>query len=160
MVDEVGVGILGMGSYLPPQIRGNDFWPSSFEPTDDAKRRKDFLAIERSSEGEKNAIPPEISVAMARFTGDSFWGARQRHVIDDEALTSDMEAEAARRAMREAGVRPDEIDLVIVHSLTPDCMMPSNAPALQAKLELTHAAAWSLDVSCASFEPQLLAPRR
>lgn len=156
MVDAIGVGILGMGSFLPPTIRGNDYWPSSFKPTDDAKRRKDFLAIERAPDGEKNPIAPEIAAAMARFAGDPFWGARKRHVIDDEMNTSDMEAEAARRAMRQAGVRPDEIDLVIVHSLTPDQLMPSNAPALQAKLELTNAAAWSLDVSCASFQPQLL----
>lgn len=157
MVDDIGIGILGMGSYLPPKIRDNGYWPSSFEPTDDAKRRKDFLAIERSEDGGKNDIPPEIAAAMARFAGDPFWGARKRHVIEDAAHTSDMEAEAARRAMREAGVRPDEIDLVIVHSLTPDQLVPSNAPTLQAKLELVHAAAWSLDVSCASFQPQLLA---
>jgi 3-oxoacyl-[acyl-carrier-protein] synthase-3 len=157
MIDAIGVGILGMGSYLPPRIRENDFWPSSFKPTDDGNRRKDFLAIERSSEGEKNEIAPEIAAAMARFEGDPFGGARRRHVIDDEADTSDMEAEAARGAMREAGVRPEEIDLVLVHSLPPDQVMPSNGPALQAKLGLVNAAAWSLDVSTASFLPQMVA---
>ncbi len=156
MVDSIGVGILGMGSFLPPKIRENDFWTASFNVADDAKLRKDFLSVERSADGEKNELLPEITAAMAQFAGDPFCGARRRHVIDDEADTSDMEAEAARRAMREARVRPDEIDLVIVNSLTPDQLSPSNAPALQAKLELVHAAGWSLDVSGASFQAQLL----
>src|SRR5205823_6471493 len=76
--------------------------------------------------------------------------------IDEHAETSDMEAEAARRAMRSAGVTPDRIDLVMVHSLTPDLLMPSNAPAVQAKCELVNATAWSVDVSCSSFQAQLL----
>ena len=51
----------------------------------------------------------------------------------------------------------EEIDLVLVHSLPPDQLMPSNAPALQAKLGLVNATAWSLDVSSASFLAQLVA---
>ena len=156
MVDAIGVGILGMGSFLPPRIRENDFWIASLNVPNDEARRKDFLSIERSAAGEKNEVLPEIAAAMAQYAGDPFCGARRRHVIDDEADTSDMEAEAARRAMREARVRPDEIDLVIVNSLTPDQLSPSNAPALQAKLELGRAAGWSLDVGGASFQPQLL----
>jgi len=154
MVDAIGVGILGMGSALPPRIRENDFWLSSVR--DEEGRRKDFLSVDRSLDGAKNDLRPEIAAAMAQFAGDPFGGARQRRVIDDEADTSDLEAEAARRALSEAGVRPDEIDLVIVHSLTPDRLMPSNAPAVQAKLGLVNAAGWSLDVSGASFQPQLL----
>jgi 3-oxoacyl-[acyl-carrier-protein] synthase-3 len=150
------VGILGMGSCLPPMIRENDFWSSTFALADEGKRGKDFLAIERSPDGRANEVPPDVAAAMARFAGDPFVGARRRHVLAEDAETSDMEAEAARRAMREAGVRPDEIDLLIVHSLTPDCLMPSNGPALQAKLELVNAAAICLDLSTASFQPQLV----
>jgi 3-oxoacyl-[acyl-carrier-protein] synthase-3 len=59
--------------------------------------------------------------------------------------------------MAAAGVGPRDIDLVLIHSLTPDRLMPSNGPAVQAKCELVNAAAWSVDVSCASFQPQLVA---
>jgi 3-oxoacyl-[acyl-carrier-protein] synthase-3 len=150
------IGILGIASYLPPEVRTNDFWGQEFLQQIEKKKKNDFLAIDRSARGEANAIPREISEAMAALGDDPFFGAQKRHVISDEAETSDMEAEAARRALRSAGVRPDEIDLVIVHSLVPDRLMPSNAPALQAKCELTNAAAWSLDVSCASFQGQLV----
>jgi 3-oxoacyl-[acyl-carrier-protein] synthase-3 len=44
----------------------------------------------------------------------------------------------------------------LVHSLVPDLLMPSNAPAIQAKCELVNASAWSLDVSCSSFQAQLV----
>jgi 3-oxoacyl-[acyl-carrier-protein] synthase-3 len=154
--EQVSVGILGIGSYLPPTVRTNDFWPDGFVESIEKKKKADFLAIDKSSQGESTVIPPEIKEAMAQLRGDPFFGARRRHVISDEAETSDMEAEAALRAMRSAKVRPDEIDLVMVHSLVPDRLMPSNAPALQAKCELVNAAAWSLDVSCASMQAQLV----
>ncbi|MFT3766111.1 MAG: 3-oxoacyl-[acyl-carrier-protein] synthase III C-terminal domain-containing protein [Minicystis sp.] len=152
----MGVGILGMGSCLPPTIRGNDFWPSSFAPGDDERRRRDFLVVDRSADGKANQVPQEITEAMARYAGDPFVGARLRHVLDADADPSDMEAEAARRAMREAGAGPGDIDLVIVYSLTPDRFSPTNGPALQAKLELHDAAAWSLDASNASYQVQVV----
>ena len=43
-----------------------------------------------------------------------------------------------------------------MHSLLPDRLIPSNAPAVQDRLGLRHAAAWSLDVGCASFQAQLV----
>jgi 3-oxoacyl-[acyl-carrier-protein] synthase III len=151
------IGILGMGSYLPPKVRTNEFWGAGFIEKIEEKRNNDFLAIDRNSKGEKTAqVAPEIAAAMAALGNDPFFGAKKRHVIDDAAETSDMEAEAARRAMRNAKVTPDQIDLVMVHSLTPDLLMPSNAPAVQAKCELAHASAWSVDVSCSSFQAQLV----
>jgi 3-oxoacyl-[acyl-carrier-protein] synthase-3 len=151
------VGILGIGSSLPPKVRSNEFWSAGFLDKIEERRNQDFLAIDRNSKGEKTtSVPEEIAAAMAAMGNDPFFGARKRHVIDDTAETSDMEAEAARRAMRAAGVRPDAIDLVMVHSLTPDLLMPSNAPAVQAKCELVNATAWSVDVSCSSFQAQML----
>jgi 3-oxoacyl-[acyl-carrier-protein] synthase-3 len=155
-LSQLAVGILGLGSCLPPAVRTNEYWSESFQPRTDEKRKKDFLAINDSTSGGHVAAPPEITAAMAALGDDRFFGARKRHVIDDDTEASDVEAEAGRRALRDAGVRPDEIDLVIVHSLVPDLLLPSNAPAVQAKCELTNAVAWSLDVSCASFQPHLV----
>jgi 3-oxoacyl-[acyl-carrier-protein] synthase III len=157
MTSPIGVGILGMGSYLPPTIRGNDFWPSSFDPADDQRRRRDFLAIERSADGRANEIPTEVAEAMRPFAGDPFVGARRRHVLDEDAEVSDIEAEAARRALDDAGVSPEDIDLAMVYSLTPDRLSPTNGPALQAKLGLVNAAAWTLDAHNASFQAQVIA---
>src|SRR5438093_9145327 len=98
-----------------------------------------MLDIEISSTGIRSEVVDEIKAAIIPFRGDPFQGTRTRHVIDDGVEVSDMEAEAARRAMKSAGVRSDEIDLVIVASLVPDALSPSNAPAVQAKCEITNA---------------------
>jgi 3-oxoacyl-[acyl-carrier-protein] synthase-3 len=144
-------GILGFGSFLPPHVRSNDFWPQTFRPQDDAERNKDLLDVQRSARGEAVQVAPEIAEAMAEFGSDPFRGARTRHVIDDGVEVSDMEAEACRRAMRNAGVRPDQIDLLLIHSVLPDMIQPTNGPAVQIKCELSNAAAWTIDVACASL---------
>lgn len=151
-----GVGIVGLGVALPPTVRDNSFWDGVLRPRDEAQRRGDFLAVERSTRGEVTAVPPEVADAIAATGDDLFRGARLRRVLDDEVLTSDLEVEAGRAALLDAGVGPEAVDLLIVHSLIPDVLIPSNAPAVQDKLGLTRAAAWSLDVGCASLQAHLL----
>lgn len=150
----VGVGILGIGLAVPPQIRDNSFWAEVFTERDEAARRRDVLALERSEGGATNAVPTEIAEAMAALGDDVFRGARKRHVLAEGAKVSELEAEAGRAALADAGLDPADIDLLLVHSLLPDRLIPSNAPALQALLGLRNAVAWSLDVGCASFPAQ------
>lgn len=150
------VGIWGIGVALPPHVRDNSFWDGVLTARDDRQRRADALAPERSTTGASNALPHEITEAMAAIGDDIFRGTRLRHVLDDASDISDLEAEAGRAALTDAGVDPSEIDLVLVHSLVPDRLIPSNAPAVQDKLGLTRAVAWSLDVGCASFQAHVL----
>lgn len=152
----IGVGLLGIGVALPPKVRDNSFWSGVLSERSETQRRGDVLAVERSAGGRRTEIPPEIAEAMAALSDDLFRGAKLRHVIADEADVSDLEAEAAEAAIADAGIDRQQIDLVIVHSLLPDVLIPSNAPAVQAKLGLNRAAAWSLDVGCASFQAQLV----
>lgn len=156
VVSERSVGIVGLGVALPAHVRENSFWDGVLTARDDAQRRGDVLAVERSASGEVNAMPEAIAAAIAATGDDLFRGAVQRRVIAEGANSSDLEAEAGRAAMADAGVSASEIDFVLVHSLVPDLLIPSNAPAVQDKLGLTHAAAWSLDVGCASFHAQLV----
>ena len=93
---------------------------------------------------------------MAARGDDPFGGSKLRHVIDAAEMASDLEARAAKEAMADAGIAPEAIDLVLVASLPPDRLVPSNAPAVQDKCGLVNASAWSLDVGCASLQPQLL----
>lgn len=154
----VPVGVVGLGVALPPEVRPNTWWDGKLAPRDEGQRRGDALALERSAEGASNPVPPEILAAMAPLLGDElFRGARSRRVLADALDSSDLEAEAGRAALADAGVDPDEIDLVLVHSLMPDRLIPSNAPAVQDKCGLRRAVAWSLDVGCASFQAQLVA---
>lgn len=150
------VGLLGLGVALPEHVRDNSFWDGVLSPRDEEQRRNDVLAIERSGSGAHTDVPREIAEAMAALSDDLFRGARLRRVLDDDAEVSELEAEAGRKAIEDAAIDPDEIDLVLVHSLLPDRLIPSNAPAVQHRLGLRHAAAWSLDVGCASFQAQLV----
>src|SRR5205823_3443900 len=69
---------------------------------------------------------------------------------------SDLEAEAGRRAIQAAGLTPDAIDLLLLYSMVNDRICPANGPAVQQKCELVNAAAWNLDIACASFQPAMV----
>ncbi len=157
MADARSVGLLGIGTALPPTIRTNDHWAGLASKRDDAQRAGDVLAIERSADGQSSEMPPEIATAMREMDDDLFRGAKLRHVLAPGELISDFESAAVDAALRDAALSPDDIDVVMVASLMPDRMIPSNAPAVQAKSRLRRASAWSVDVGCASFQAQLVA---
>jgi 3-oxoacyl-[acyl-carrier-protein] synthase-3 len=54
-------------------------------------------------------------------------GIRQRHIAGEDQATSDLATAAARQALERAGVGPDEIDLLIIATCTPDMAFPSTA---------------------------------
>ena len=58
-------------------------------------------------------------------------GIERRHILEDDRATSDTASEAARRAMEDAGVAPDDIDVMIVGTATPDMFFPSTACLVQ-----------------------------
>ncbi len=152
-----GVGILGFGFHLPAQIRENDFFAEALRTHASAQRARDILSIDRTTSGLATELPSEIAAAMAPLKDDPFRGARRRRVIDPVMEPSDMEAEACRRAMHNAGVSPKDIDVVMVASLVPDRLHPSNGPAVQDKCGLSNASAWGFELGCASFQPHLVA---
>ncbi len=78
-------------------------------------------------------------------------GIRKRHIAADGQTTSDLGAEAARRAMQAAGVGPGDIDLVIVATATPDYTFPATATVVQSKLGITRGAAFDLQAVCSGF---------
>jgi 3-oxoacyl-[acyl-carrier-protein] synthase-3 len=78
-------------------------------------------------------------------------GIKERHIAAKEEYTSDLGAEAARRAMKMANVTPDQIDLIIVATITPDMPFPSTACLVQHKLGANRAAAFDLEAACSGF---------
>ena len=78
-------------------------------------------------------------------------GIRERHLADDGVASSDLAAEAARKALAEAGMSPEEVQLVMVATVTPDRMFPSTACTLQEKLGTSNAAAMDLSAACSGF---------
>jgi 3-oxoacyl-[acyl-carrier-protein] synthase-3 len=78
-------------------------------------------------------------------------GIRERRIAADTEATSDMAAEAASRALAAAGLTPDQVDLIIVATITPDMMFPSTACLVQRKLGAMKAAAFDIEAACSGF---------
>ncbi|RYZ63016.1 MAG: hypothetical protein EOP08_11620, partial [Proteobacteria bacterium] len=85
--------ILGIGSFVPPQIRSN-------------------AELERMVETSDEWITERT-------------GIRQRHIAPDGMVTSDMAAEAAKRALEAAGLTAQDLDMIIVGTVTGDMPMPA-----------------------------------
>ncbi len=77
-------------------------------------------------------------------------GIRQRHIAIDET-TASMSAEAGRRAMESAGIKPEEIDLIVVATCTPDTLVPNTACLVQSELGAVNAAAFDISAACSGF---------
>ena len=78
-------------------------------------------------------------------------GIQQRRIACESEFTSDMASKAARIAMERAGVTAEEIDLIIVATITPDMMFPSTACLVQQKIGANRAAAFDIEAACSGF---------
>jgi 3-oxoacyl-[acyl-carrier-protein] synthase-3 len=78
-------------------------------------------------------------------------GIRQRHIAEESQTSSDLALEAARRALQAAGVKAEQLDLIIVATSTPDFIFPSTACLLQAKLGVKGSAAFDVQAVCSGF---------
>ena len=78
-------------------------------------------------------------------------GIKERWVCGEGESNSDMAAGAGRKAMEMAGVKPEEIDLLLIGTVTPDRRLPSTGCLVQEKLGLTNAAALDIVAACAGF---------
>ena len=78
-------------------------------------------------------------------------GIRARHFAAPDVTSSDLGAEAARRALEAAGLLPSDIDLVIVATSTPDMVFPSAACILQSKLGIAGGPAFDVQAVCSGF---------
>jgi 3-oxoacyl-[acyl-carrier-protein] synthase-3 len=117
--------ILGTGSYLPPKRLTNADLVAQLAR--DGIETSDDWIVERT-------------------------GIRARHFADDGVAASDLALPAALAALDAAGVRADEIDLIIVATSTPDMVFPSSASLLQHKLGITHGCpAFDVQAVCSGF---------
>ncbi|SHF86878.1 3-oxoacyl-[acyl-carrier-protein] synthase III [Lampropedia hyalina DSM 16112] len=116
--------IVGTGSYLPPRRVSNA-----------------ELAVQLAERGIETS-----DEWIAERTG-----IRARHFAERDVTSSDLGVQAARRALEAAGRQPDEIDLIIVATSTPDMVFPSCASMVQYKLGASGSPAFDVQAVCSGF---------
>jgi 3-oxoacyl-[acyl-carrier-protein] synthase III len=78
-------------------------------------------------------------------------GIERRHIAADNEATSDLAYQAGLAALADAGLVPNDIDLVIVGTTTPDLIFPNVACLVQEKLKIKSGPAFSLEAACSGF---------
>ena len=78
-------------------------------------------------------------------------GIKQRHIAADGELTSDLGREAALRAMSAAQVKPEDVDLIVLATTTPDNTFPATAARIQSQLGVTKGPAFDVQAVCSGF---------
>jgi len=78
-------------------------------------------------------------------------GIKSRHVCSDEESTALLATNAARQAIKKAGIDPKDLDLIIVGTVSPEMVFPSTACFVQNELGATHAWAYDISAACSGF---------
>jgi 3-oxoacyl-[acyl-carrier-protein] synthase-3 len=78
-------------------------------------------------------------------------GIAERHITLESEATSDLGASAAQEALKRAGVKAEEIELILVATITPDMFFPSTACFIQHKIGAKNAAGFDLSAACSGF---------
>jgi 3-oxoacyl-[acyl-carrier-protein] synthase-3 len=101
---------------------------------------------------------PEIPIAELEKIVDtndewivSRTGIKERHVVDSDTPVSELCYQAALRALEDAKVSPEELDLVIIATITPDFVFPATAGLVAERLGARRAAAFDLQAACTGF---------
>src|ERR1044071_5736983 len=78
-------------------------------------------------------------------------GISERHIADPEIATSDLAVEAARETLKQRGVGAEELDAILVCTVTPDMLFPSTPCLLQDRLGARGAWGFDLIAACSGF---------
>jgi 3-oxoacyl-[acyl-carrier-protein] synthase-3 len=126
------IGLLGIATYLPPEIRHNDWWPS--ETVERWQRTRPVPPA---------LAPDDITPAMARVLAalaeqavDPFQGVVERRVMPGGMTSIDMERDAAERAIAKAGIDRQDIGVLFTHTAVPEYLLSNTACVLHYELGL------------------------
>ncbi len=105
------------------------------------------------------AVPPKVltnfDLEKMVETSDQWiverTGIKQRHIADKGVATSDIATEAAKIALERAGLKPSELNLIIVATITPDMQLPATACIVQTNLGATGAWGFDVSIACSGF---------
>lgn len=148
------VAVIGSGLWEAPAI-GNDAFPQvalAERPARDPYRgRPDAHGVVRIAGMELDAARFGRTLgAIQRAFDDPFRGTVRRRYLPPDMRVSEAEADAARRAIADAGLEADQIDAILVQSFLPDEVQPKNAALIAQALGIHRAMAWGVDTICNS----------
>lgn len=126
-----GVGIIGIGVHLPPTIRDNSHW--SKEAVQGFSRKEGDIAAPSRKTFEELTSSRFAKIAfeeLAKWKDDPFHGARERRVAAEGVLSSDIEYAAAKAALDDAALKPEDVGLLLLQSTVPDWPSLSTNPAI------------------------------
>jgi 3-oxoacyl-[acyl-carrier-protein] synthase-3 len=109
--------------------------------------------------GTGSYLPPRVMTNAefaARLDTSDAWirertGIERRHIAEKSQTSSDLALHASTRALSAAGMRADQLDLIVVATSTPDYVFPSTACLLQSKLKTKGSAAFDVQAVCSGF---------
>jgi len=78
-------------------------------------------------------------------------GIKERRMAEDGVATSDLATEAAKEALKEAKIKPEDVELIIVATITPDMQFPATACLVQKKLNAKKAVCFDMSAACAGY---------
>jgi 3-oxoacyl-[acyl-carrier-protein] synthase III len=78
-------------------------------------------------------------------------GIRQRHIASEDETTASLGEAAARQALENSGLAPDDIDLIVVATATPNNTFPATAVEIQERLGIRHGFAFDMQAVCSGF---------
>ena len=78
-------------------------------------------------------------------------GIRERHIVEKGVATSDLSVEAAKKALSERGLKPTDLEAILIATVTPDMLFPSTACLVQHKLGAKGAWGFDLSAACSAF---------
>lgn len=78
-------------------------------------------------------------------------GIRERHIVEEGVATSDLAAEAAKKALTQRGIEAHDIEAIVVATVTPDMLFPSTACLVQHKLGMKGVWGFDLSAACSAF---------
>ncbi len=84
-------------------------------------------------------------------------GIKERHIAGDDEATSDLAVNAAKKALEMAEMKPEDLELIIVGTSTPDYQIPATAPLVQTKLGCKNIFAYDINSVCTSFAATFIA---
>ena len=78
-------------------------------------------------------------------------GIKQRHIVSHDEASSDLSTHVAKKLLEKRGIKPDQIDIIIIGTVTPDHLTPSTAAIVQNNINAQNAWAFDLSAACSGF---------